>query len=288
MTATIDAPEVAAAKVPDRANRANGPARSRRFTATLIRLASVALMLGIWQIITMLEIWPELIVPRPSSVWHRFVESITTHDGVRGFDGYLLWEHLGASGWRLFLGVGVALLVGIPLGLALATITPFRLAFEPMLNFIRSLPPLAYFSLLIIWFGIENTSKIWLLFIAAVAPISLAVVSGAASTRRDWIDAARSLGASRLQVLRFTVLPSLLPELITGIRVAVGFAFTTIVAAETVNGIPGIGGLAWSTKKFNQTDIAILCVIVIGLSALAIDRVIRVVELRVVPWRGRA
>lgn len=257
----------------------------------LSRLGVAFIMIGgflaVWQIVTALAIWPELIVPRPSSVWNRFVESVTVREGVRGLEGYFLWEHLWASAWRLFAGVGAAIAIGIPLGLLLATVKPVRTAVEPFINFVRSLPPLAYFSLLIIWFGIEDTSKIWLLFIAAIAPVALSVISGAESTRTDWIDAARSLGANRLQVLRYTITPAMLPELFTGIRLSIGFAFTTIVAAETVNGIPGIGGLAWSTKKFNQTDIAILCVIVIGLCAVAIDRVIRVVERRVVPWKGR-
>ena len=177
--------------------------------------------------------------------------------------------------------------VGVPLGLIMATWRPARVILEPFVSFIRSLPPLAYFSLLIIWFGIDNTSKIWLLFVAAVAPIALSVVSGVEGVRHDWLDAARSLGASRGQALRHTILPAVMPELITGIRLAIGFAFTTIVAAETVNGVPGIGGLAWATKKFNQTDIAIMCVIVIGLCAVGIDLVIRVIERQVVPWKGR-
>ncbi len=253
-----------------------------------IRVAAIGGLVLAWWAVTALEIWPELIVPRPGSVWQRFVESVTTHDGVRGLEGHYLWEHLAASGKRLVLGVGAAIVIGVPIGLAMATVRPIRTATEPLLNFVRSLPPLAYFALLIIWFGIEDTSKVWLLFLAAVAPIALSVVAGAESIRAEWFDAARSQGASRLQVVRHLVVPAVRPELFTGIRLAVGFAFTTIVAAETVNGIPGIGGLAWSTKKFNQTDIAVLCVIVIGLCAVAIDQIIRAIERRAVPWKGRA
>jgi taurine transport system permease protein len=257
----------------------------RRFA---LRVAAVAGLVLVWWAVTALAIWPELIVPRPASVWQRFVESVTTDGQRRGLEGHYLWEHLAASGKRLALGVGAAIAIGVPIGLAMATIRPIRTATEPFLNFVRSIPPLAYFSLLIIWFGIEDTSKVWLLFVAAVAPIALSVVAGAESIRAEWFDAARSQGASRLQVVRHLVVPAVKPELFTGIRLATGFAFTTIVAAETVNGIPGIGGLAWSTKKFNQTDIAVLCVIVIGLCAVAIDQIIRAIERRAVPWKGRA
>jgi taurine transport system permease protein len=253
-----------------------------------IRVGAIAGLLGLWWAIAAFEIWPEMIVPSPGSVWGRFVESVTEDGARRGLEGHFLWEHLLASGRRLVVGVVAAIVVGVAIGLAMATVRPIRTATEPLLNFVRSLPPLAYFSLLIIWFGIEDTSKYWLLFIAAVAPIALSVVAGAESIRPEWFDAARSQGASRLQVVRHVVVPAVRPELFTGIRIAIGFAFTTIVAAETVNGVPGIGGLAWSTKKFNQTDIAVLCVIVIGLCAVAIDQIIRAIERRAVPWKGRA
>ena len=253
-----------------------------------LRLLPIALFLAVWWLVSALHIWEEVFVPRPGAVWHRFIESVTTHDGNRGLSGYYLWQHLWASLWRILNGVGWAILVGVPLGLVLVTVPAVRVIAEPYLNFVRALPPLAYFSLLIIWFGIENTSKIWLLFLAAVAPIAIAVSAGASSVRQERIDAALSLGASRLQVVLHVVMPSALPELLVGIRLAIGFAFTTIVAAETADGIPGIGGLAWSTKKFQQTDIAVLCILVIGFTALLLDHLVKVVDRVLVPWRGKA
>jgi taurine transport system permease protein len=261
---------------------------ARRATDAALRLGALVAFGLLWWFVTERGWWSEVIVPKPSAVWKRFVESVTTHDGIRGLGGSYLWEHLAASGWRLARGLAWATVLGVPIGLALALVRPVRVVFEPVMSFIRALPPLAYFSLLIIWFGIEDTSKVWLLFLAAVAPIALSVVSGVESVRGDWLEAARSLGASRLGVIRSTILPAVLPDLLTGFRLAVGFAFTTIVAAETVDGLPGIGGLAWSTKKFQQTDVAILCVIAIGLGAVAIDLLIRALERRLVPWKGRA
>lgn len=264
--------------------------RRRRELAnrTALRALSLAVFIGIWWLVATLDVWPDLFVPDPDAVWQRFIESITTHDGQRGLSGYYLHEHLWASLRRILVGVGLAIVFGVLLGLLLATVTPFRVIVEPYVNFVRALPPLAYFSLLIIWFGIEDASKIWLLFLAAFAPIALGVLSGVQGIRRERIDAALALGASRLQTVRFVVLPSVLPELFTGIRLAIGFAWTTIVAAETVDGIPGIGGLAWSTKKFQQTDVAVLCIIVIGLAAILLDQLVKRVEHRVVPWRGKA
>lgn len=254
----------------------------------LLALLPIALFLGLWTLVSALGIWDEVFVPRPAAVWDRFVESVTVHDGRRGLSDHYLWEHLWASLRRILTGVGWAIVVGVPLGLLIATVKPFAAVVEPFVDFVRSLPPLAYFSLLIIWFGIEDTSKIWLLFLAAVAPIAVAVAAGARSVKADQVNAARSLGANRVQVVLHTVLPSVAPDLSLGIRLAVGFAWTTIVAAETVDGIPGIGGLAWSTKKFQQTDVAVLCALVIGATALLLDRLLRAADRALVPWRGKA
>lgn len=282
---SISFPVNAGTTTEDRPRRRRSTGLGRRLGA---RLLSLAVLLLAWWLVTELQVWSELFVPRPTAVWDRFVDGVTVHDGQKGLSGYYLWEHLGASLRRIGIGVGLAVVVGVPLGLLIATVRPVQVVVEPYVNFIRALPPLAYFSLLIIWFGIEDASKVWLLFLASFAPIALSVVSGVQTIRRDRIDAAQALGASRLQIVRHVTLPSVLPELVVGIRLSLGFAWTTIVAAETVDGIPGIGGLAWSTKKFQQTDVAVLCIIVIGITALLLDGAIKSAERRAVPWKGKA
>lgn len=264
-----------------------GIARSPRAQRVGLRTLSLAVFLGAWWLIAELDVWSDLFVPDPTAVFERLIDGETTHDGARGLSGYYLHEHLWHSLWRIIRGVGWAIVVGVPLGLLLATVKPFRVIVEPYVTFVRALPPLAYFSLLIIWFGIEDASKVWLLFLAAFPPITLSVLHGVRGIPRRQLDAALALGASRWQLTRFVVLPSVLPELFTGVRLAIGFAWTTIVAAETVDGIPGIGGLAWETKKFQQTDVAVLCIILIGLAAIVLDQLVRALEHRVVPWRGK-
>lgn len=271
------------------AARRHEPAHGEpRWTRPAWAVTAALIVLGVWWALAASHAWSELILPSPAKVWRAFVQSVTTHDGRRGVAGFYLWQHLWASLQRILQGLVRGILLGVPLGLVLGTWRRFELLVEPIVAFVRSLPPLGYFSLLIIWFGIGDRSKVWLLFLAAFAPISLAVASGVASLRTERIDAALVLGAGRWQLVRHTVLPSVLPDLLVGIRVAVGFAWTTIVAAETSNGIPGIGGLAWSTKKELRADIAILCVIVIGLTAVLLDAALRALERRLVPWKGRA
>ena len=208
--------------------------------------------------------------PDPGKVWDAFVQSVTVHDGRRGLSDHYLWEHLWASLWRILRGVFWAFVIGCLSASRSALWRPFERVAEPIVGFLRSLPPLGYFSLLIIWFGIDDASKVWLLLLAAFPPIALVGRRrGGGASAPNGSTRRLVLGANRRQLLRYTVAPSVLPDLFTGVRVAVGFAWTTIVAAETSNGIPGIGGLAWATKKELRSDVAILCVIVIGLTAVA-------------------
>jgi len=289
MTIAVERPlETEGRRIAWAARRSGGSPDRQGPTRLLGAALAAALVLALWWVLATSGHGGEIILPTPAKVWDAFIQSVTVHDGRRGLSGYFLWEHLWASLWRIVRGVFWALLIGLPIGLALGMWRPFELVAEPIIGFLRSLPPLGYFSLLIIWFGIDDASKVWLLFLAAFPPIALAVASGVATVRTDRINAALVLGASRRQLLRHTVLPSILPDLFTGLRVSIGFAWTTIVAAETSNGIPGIGGLAWATKKELRSDVAILCVIVIGLTAVALDSALRFAERRLVPWKGRA
>ena len=269
--------------------------RGGRLQRAGLRLASIVAFLAAWWIVSHFELVDPKFIPAPGSVYDRFQQSIHTQTlGTPDFpivkDGisnYFLWQHWWASMQRLLWGLFWSVLVGVPLGLLLATVRWFRLLFEPYLDFLRALPPLAYFSLLILWFGIGDTSKIWLLFLAGLAPIALSIVSGARSIPRDRLLAAQALGASRLQTVRHLVLPSVLPDFFNGLRLAVGFILTTIVAAETTAGLPGIGGLAWVAKKTGNGDTVILCIIVIGITALALDGIVKLLDRELVPWRGR-
>ncbi len=255
----------------------------------------LAFTLAAWWAITRLGLVRPLYLPSPGAVWDAFVRANSDHPiatgvdrVVRGEQGYYLWEHLVASLQRIGIGVGGAILVGIPLGLVMATVKWVGIVIEPYLNFLRALPPLGYIGLLIVWFGIGDTSKIWLLFLAAFPPITMATISGVRGVREDQINAVLTLGASRRQSLTTVMLPATLPEVLTGIRVATGFAWTTVVAAELNNGIPGIGGLAYASGTELDTPLTIACIVVIGLAAVALDGVIKALEKLLVPWRGKA
>lgn len=261
----------------------------------LIRAAVLLVTLAAWWTASRLELVRPLYLPSPGSVWDAFIQANSDHPVapgtdrmVRGEQNYYLWEHLLASLQRIGAGVGAAVVVGIPLGLAMATVKWVGVALEPYLNFLRSLPPLGYIGLLIVWFGIGDTSKIWLLFLAAFPPITLATISGVRGVHEDRINAVLCLGASRRQTLTSVVVPATLPEVLNGVRVATGFAWTTVVAAELNNGIPGIGGLAYLSGTELDTPLTIACIVVIGVAAVVLDLGIKSTERLLVPWRGKA
>ncbi|AYF75407.1 ABC transporter permease subunit [Nocardia yunnanensis] len=260
-----------------------------------VRVGSLGVLLALWWIVAAAGVVDPQFLPGPRAVWEAFVRANSWHQlapgvprQVPGEQNYFLWEHLLASLQRIAVGAGAAVILGPLVGFALGTSTTLSAILGPYLNFLRTLPPLGYIGLLIVWFGIGDTSKIWLLFLAAFPPVAVATIAGVQGVSADRINAARSLGANRVQVVSQVLLPATLPEVIGGIRVAVGFAWTTVVAAELNNGIPGIGGLAFLAGQQLNTPLTMACIIVIGLTALALDAVISFIGALLVPWKGKA
>nr|WP_208410348.1 ABC transporter permease [Mycolicibacterium fluoranthenivorans] len=267
---------------------AGGSGRGRAvLTRAGLPLLSVLVFFMVWQIVAAAGIWNQTFVPYPSTVWRAFVDVSTTHDGTRGYAGYLLWEHLYMTLRRVFAGVVIGVAVGVLLGLVMGSVGWLRSVLEPWLTFLRALPPLAYFFLLVIWLGIDEAPKITLLALAALPPAAVATTSAVVAAPVGLQEAARALGATRTQVIRDVVVPSALPETFTGIRLAVGMAYSSVVAAELFNGIPGIGGLVKDASNYNNTPVVLVGIFAIGISGLVIDGILRAAERRAVPWRGK-
>ncbi len=261
------------------------PERAARWRRVGLRLVALVALLALWQLVVSLQLWSPVLVPSPGAVWRALLETSGTHDGVRGYQGHTLIEHLGISLRRIFIGAGAGVVAGLVIGLLMGTLPWVRVVLEPAVAFLRTLPPLAYFSLLIIWFGIDEAPKLWLLAIAAMPPVAVATASAVASAPTALVEAARAIGARRGQVVASVVLPSALPEILIGVRLAFGIAYSSVVAAETVNGLPGIGGMIRDAQRYNQSDTVVLGLFAIGISGLLIDAVLRRLENRLAPWR---
>ncbi|GAB2569729.1 putative ABC transporter, permease protein [Paractinoplanes abujensis] len=283
---TLSAPPVLSAdpSAPRRSPLAPKGGRRRRF---LLRLLALAVLYGLWEL-TARTMQNPTFIPSPGAVWHQLIQTSTTHDGVRGYSGSLLIEHLGISLRRILIGSVIGVAGGLVLGVLMGVVSWLRVVTEPVVTFVRALPPLAYFSLFIIWFGIDETPKLWLLSIAALPPVAVATAAAVQGAPTGLVEAARALGAGRWEVVRDVTLPNALPEIFTGVRLAVGMAYSSVVAAETINGVPGIGGMVRDAQRYSQTDVVVLGLFAIGLSGLLIDALLRTAENRLIPWRGRA
>ncbi len=229
-----------------------------------------------WQ---MEDIW----LPPPEAVWSRLVE--IARDGYRGFT---LFEHLGWSLYRVIAGFFLGALVGIPLGYAMGLSDWFRGWFDPIVEFMRPVPPLALIPLVIIWFGIGEQGKLVLLFLAALWIMTISARAGVSGVNISKIHAAYSLGASKWQIMRHVIVPNSLPEIFTGARVAMGVCWGTVVAAELVAAEKGAGQMIVAASKFQLTDIVIMGIILIGVIGYSIDILMRVLERWLIPWKGKS
>ena len=236
----------------------------------------------IWFVIARLKVLPEFFIPTPTSVWEAFIE-VAFH-GYR--EGTLL-HHLRDSLLRVIVGFLAACVTAIPLGLAMGYNRRIKAFFDPLIEFYRPLPPLAYYTLLVIWLGIGNESKVALLYLAAFPPLSISAMSAVRGVTEERMHSARSLGASNRQVFFHVIVPSCLPDIFTGMRVSIGFTYTTLVSAEIVAATSGIGWMVLDASKFLRSDIIFMGIIVMGITGVLLDRIIRIVESRVVPWKGK-
>jgi taurine transport system permease protein len=257
-------------------------------------LVSLVLLIAAWWGATSAGLINPLYLPGPKAVWDAFIEANSCRPLaagssriVCGEQQYFLWQHLVVSLERIGMGMALAIVAGVLVGFLLAEIGWLNRIVLPYINFIRALPPLGYIGLLIVWFGIGDTTKIWLLFLAAFPPIVLATVDGINGVNRDRVNSALALGAGKIKAFLFVVFPSALPSIMNGIRLAVGFAWTTVVAAELNNGIPGIGALAYLSGTELNTALTIACIFVIGIAALLLDWLILAITHLLTPWVGK-
>jgi len=221
-------------------------------------------------------------LPSPEAVWSRLSEIATV-----GYRNSTLAEHLGYSLFRVIVGFSLGALVGVPLGYAMGLSNWFRGWFDPIVEFMRPVPPLALIPLVIIWAGIGEVGKIILLFLAALWIMAIAARSGVSGVRISKVHAAYSLGASRWQIMRHVIIPNSLPEIFTGARVAMGVCWGTVVAAELVAAEKGAGMMIMVASKFQSTDIVLMGIILIGIIGFSIDMLMRQAEKLLVPWKGK-
>lgn len=248
----------------------------------MLTIETVLIILFIWFIVTLLGWVDPKLVPSPLSVWNALVGILQN-----GYKNYTLIHHLGASMQRLLIAFFAAAVLAVPLGLASGYNSKIRAILEPIIEFYRPLPPLAYYTLLVLWLGIENGSKIVLLLLACFAPIYISCVSAVMKIREDYINSAYTVGASKLQIFFYVIFPACLPDIFIGLRTALGVGYTTLVSAEMVAASSGIGWMVLDASRYLRSDIIFLGIIIMGITGILLDRGIQFIEHKIIPWKGK-
>lgn len=258
------------------------PAR-RSLSTRWISLLTLVALLAIWWAVTATGLIEPLFLPPPSAVLQK-----AWLLAISGYMDSTLWQHLGASLSRIGLGLGFAVLTAVPVGIAIGSNRIARGILDPLIEFYRPIPPLAYLPLIVIWCGIGELSKVLLIYLAIFAPIAIATATGVRTVDPAKLRAAQSLGATRAQLIRHVILPSALPDILTGVRIGLGVGWSTLVAAELIAATSGLGFMVQSAAQFLVTDVVVLGILVIALIAFAMEMGLRALQRKLVPWHGQA
>ena len=265
----------------------NGKVGSRKSAsplgATPVRILTILGLLLTWSLATYFEWLPAFYLPSPRAV----VEQLFTV-ATEGYADATLLQHFDASLARILAALLIALVTAVPAGIAIGLSPIARGILDPIIEFLRPVPPLAYLPLMVIWCGIGETTKVLIILIAIFAPVAITTAAGVATVPPDRIDAGRALGARRWQVLWHVILPNALPSILTGIRIGLGVGWSTLIAAELVAASQGLGIMIKTASDFLQTDIVVLGIFVIALVAIGFEWIVRLAEKLLVPWHGKA
>jgi taurine transport system permease protein len=247
-----------------------------------VTLATLGIIVLTWTVVTSLGLVRDLFLPGPELLWSGFLDLVQN-----GYRSRTLWAHAAFSLERVLGGFVTGAIIGTLLGLGMGYNRKVEAFFSPFIEFLRPLPQLAYLVLLIVWFGIGETSQIVLLFLTALPVSAVAAMDGVKGTSILRIQAAQSLGASERQIFWWVVLPSALHEIFTGARLAIGVVYATLIAAEIIAGSTGLGWMILDAGRFLRSDYVFVGILIIGLMGLGLDRTLLTIERRVVHWAGK-
>lgn len=223
-----------------------------------------AVLLIIWQIVATLGIYSEILFPRPwvvaESLWRVLI------------DGSLL-KNIRSSMWNLGLGFLVGAGLAIPLGLLMGLKRNVAVFFDPVITFFQAVPGLAWIPLAILWLGAGQAAVIFIIFTSVFFPVLYSMLAGVRGVEPAMISAAHTMGASTRTIVWHVIIPSSLPNLVTGLRLSVGYGFRTLVAGEMVVATAGLGYMIFDARSYMRSDLVLVGMVVIGVLWLAIDRI---------------
>ena len=252
---------------------------AKRFASRLgiFLLPWVALIL-LWWALPYTGIVQPALVPSPAAVGAKFVRLMVENS---------LWLDILTSTRRVLIGLVCGIFVAVPFAFFLGWYPPARRVIDPLVNFFRSLPPIALIPLIIVYFGIDELAKVVTLFYASFFASVIVMYEGIVQTNPVFIRVARSLGATDLQLFWRVIVPVSVPHVLTALRVALGVSWATLVAAELVAAQRGLGAVIQNASNYFQIDTIYVGIICIGVVAVLMDALVRVIAKRAVSWQDR-
>ena len=252
------------------------PSRMKRYEPLVIGILSVVLALTAWQLVANARIYSVLFLPGPWDVAQAFVNLFRTGD---------IWVDIATSATEMGIGYGMAIVVGLLIGLGMGWYTRFQYAMDPFVNFFYSTPRIVLIPLFIIWFGIDMPSKVAVIFLGALFPIIINTMAGVRNTEAALLRVARSFGASDALIFQRVVLPGSIPFILTGFRLGIGHALTGVVVAELIAARHGVGQLIAIAGQTFQTPKMLAGVILIAGTGMLLTTILQRIENRFQSWR---
>lgn len=270
-------PEVAASSTvtPPGVSPAVAARRRQRRLRTVLSAGSLLTVVLAYTVVSNLPGTNQTLVPPPQAIWSAFLELL---------EAGTLWENVRISLVRVLSGFAIGAGLAVVLGALVGWFRPVEYVFDPLIEALRPVPPLAYIPLVIIWIGIGNPSSILVIAASAFLTCVVSVASGMKQVPNTYVEAARTLGASGMTVFRTIAIPSSIPYIFTGLRIAIGASWTTLVAAELVGAQSGLGVILQNGRRFFRTDIVIVGIVIIGVLAFTMDRLARLAQARLTRW----
>jgi len=247
----------------------------RRRWEIYVSLISFTGLLLLWEAVCRLGLIEPIFLPAPSQVLSR---------AVKTYEQGMLIQHVLASTRRVMVGFLLASLAAIPFGIFLGTSRFFMAVFDPIISLLRPLPSMSWIPISLLWLGITETQKYSIVFMGSFAPSLLYVIEATKGIDPILIRAAQNLGATRKDIMKEVILPGSLPQIIAGLKVMLGIAWTCVISAELVAASKGLGFMIMNGKEYFQTDTVLLGMVLISLTVMLFDFAFKRIERRILPW----
>lgn len=248
-----------------------------RWRTLLGYLILPAALLGGWQLLSSLGFIRPMILPSPLQVAEVAAQLLASGE---------LAKHVVSSGIRVIEGFALAAVAGLVLGIAIGLFRSVGRVAELLVQLVKPIPPIAWIPLAILWFGIGEAAKVYIIFIGAFFPILINTVDGIRQTDFRFVELARILEVPRLRFIRQVVLPGALPQIMTGLRIGLNIAWMCVVAAELIAASSGVGFLIMDARQLSQTDVVLAGMITMGILGKITDDALKLLENRLVTWRS--